>query len=135
MKRLYPERPIVCIAGDGDFLMNGQEFATAVQYDLPFVVVIADNGIYGTIRMHQEREYPGRIIATELRNPDFVAYARAFGGFGVNVDNTAQFPAAFKEAQASGKPAIIRLAIDPEAITPMTTLTKIRAKSLAQRGG
>jgi acetolactate synthase-1/2/3 large subunit len=134
MKRFYPERPVVCIAGDGDFLMNGQEFATAVQYDLPFIVVIADNGIYGTIRMHQEREYPGRIVATDLRNPDFVAYARAFGGFGVSVENTAEFPAAFKEAQASGKPAIIRLAIDPEAITPMTTLAKIRAKSLAQRG-
>ena len=83
MKRLYPERTVVCIAGDGDFLMNGQEFATAVQYDLPFIVVIADNGLYGTIRMHQEREYPGRISATELRNPDFAAYARAFGGFGV----------------------------------------------------
>jgi acetolactate synthase I/II/III large subunit len=133
MKRLYPDRPVVCIAGDGDFLMNGQEFATAVQYHLPFVVVIADNGIYGTIRMHQEREYPGRIVATDLRNPDFAAYARAFGGFGVSVENTADFPAAFKEAQASGKPAIIRLAIDPEAITPITTLTKIRAKSFAAR--
>jgi acetolactate synthase-1/2/3 large subunit len=132
-KRLYPERPVVCIAGDGDFLMNGQEFATAVQYGLPFVVVIADNGIYGTIRMHQEREYPGRIVATDLRNPDFAAYARAFGGFGVNVESTADFPAAFKEAQASGKPAIIRLAIDPEAITPMTTLAKIRAKSFADK--
>ncbi len=133
MKRLYPERQIVCIAGDGDFLMNGQEFATAVQYGLPLIVVIADNGIYGTIRMHQEREYPGRVIATELRNPDFAAYARAFGGFGVSVERTADFPAAFKEAQASGKPAIIRLAIDPEAITPVTTLAKIRAKSLAER--
>jgi acetolactate synthase-1/2/3 large subunit len=134
IKRLYPERPVVCIAGDGDFLMNGQEFATAVQYGLPLVVVIADNGIYGTIRMHQEREYPGRISATELHNPDFVAYARAFGGFGVDVRRTEDFPAAFKEAQASGKPAIIRLAIDPEAITPVTTLAKIRAKSLAARG-
>jgi acetolactate synthase I/II/III large subunit len=133
MKRLYPERQIVCIAGDGDFLMNGQEFATAVQYGLPFVVVVADNGIYGTIRMHQEREYPGRVIATDLRNPDFAAYARAFGGFGVSVERTSDFPAAFKEAQASGKPAIIRLAIDPEAITPVTTLAKIRAKSLAEK--
>jgi len=131
MKRLFPERPVVCIAGDGDFLMNGQEFATAVQYGLPIIVVIADNGIYGTIRMHQERDYPGRIIATELRNPDFAAYARAFGGFGVSVERTADFPAAFKEAKASGKPAIIRLAIDPEAITPATTLAKIRAKSFA----
>jgi acetolactate synthase-1/2/3 large subunit len=133
MKRLYPERQIVCIAGDGDFLMNGQEFATAIQYGLPLVVVIADNGIYGTIRMHQEREYPGRVIATDLRNPDFAAYARAFGGFGVSVERTSDFPAAFKEAQASGKPAIIRLAIDPEAITPVTTLAKIRAKSLAEK--
>src|SRR3984893_3366301 len=96
MKRFFPERPVVCIAGDGDFLMNGQEFATAVQYGLPFVVVIADNGIYGTIRMHQEREYPGRTIATELRNPDFAAYARAFGGFGIDVANTAEMPAGFK---------------------------------------
>ena len=134
MKRLYPGRPVVCVAGDGDFLMNGQEFATAVQYGAPFIVLIADNGIYGTIRMHQEREYPGRIIATDLRNPDFAGYARAFGGFGVSVERTADLPPAFKEAQASGKPAIIRLAIDPEAITPATTLAKIRAKSLAEEG-
>jgi acetolactate synthase I/II/III large subunit len=133
MKRLYPDRQVVCIAGDGDFLMNGQEFATAVQYDLPLTILIADNGIYGTIRMHQEREYPGRISATELRNPDFSDYARAFGGFGVSVERTEDFPAAFREAQASGKPAIIRLKIDPEAITPVTTLSKIRARSLAER--
>jgi acetolactate synthase-1/2/3 large subunit len=133
MKRLYPERPVVCIAGDGDFLMNGQEFATAVQYDLPFITIISDNGLYGTIRMHQEREYPGRTSATRLRNPDFAAYARAFGGFGVSVERTEDFPAAFNQAQASGKPAIIRLKIDPEAITPATTLAKIRAKSLADK--
>ena len=133
MKRLYPERTVVCIAGDGDFLMNGQEFATAVQYGLPFITIINDNGLYGTIRMHQEREYPGRISATELRNPDFASYARAFGGFGASVERTEDFPAAFKEAQASGKPAIIRLKIDPEAITPATTLAKIRAKSLAEK--
>ena len=135
MKRLYPERQVVCLAGDGDFLMNGQEFATAVQYDLPFTTIIVDNGMYGTIRMHQEREYPGRISATQLRNPDFAAYARAFGGFGISVARTEDFPAAFKEAQASGKPAIVRLAIDGEAITPTTTLSKIRAKSLAEKGG
>ncbi len=135
MKRLYPDRPVVCIAGDGDFLMNGQELATAVQYDLPITVVIADNGLYGTIRMHQEREYPGRVSATELRNPDFVAYARAFGGFGVTVERTEDFPAAFAAAQASGKPAIVHLKIDPEAITPVTTLSKIRAKSLAEKKG
>jgi acetolactate synthase-1/2/3 large subunit len=135
MKRLYPERTIICVSGDGDFLMNGQEFATAVQYNLPFTTIIADNGMYGTIRMHQEREYPGRVSATELRNPDFAAYARAFGGFGISVERTEDFPAAFKEAQASGKPAIIRLKIDPEAITPAMTLTKIRAKSQAEQGG
>ena len=133
MKRLFPERDIVCVAGDGDFLMNGQEFATAVQYGLPFTILIADNGLYGTIRMHQEREYPGRISATALHNPDFSAYARAFGGFGASVERTEDFPAAFKEAQASGKPSIIRLKIDPEAITPVTTLAKIRARSLAER--
>jgi acetolactate synthase I/II/III large subunit len=133
MKRHFPERPVICVAGDGDFLMNGQEFATAVQYGLPLVVLIADNGLYGTIRMHQEREYPGRISATDLRNPDFAAYARAFGGFGANVERTADFPEVFKQAIASEKPAIIRLAIDPEAITPATTLAKIRAKSLAEK--
>ena len=135
MKRLYPDRPVVCLAGDGDFLMNGQEFATAVQYDLPLIIIIVDNGMYGTIRMHQEREYPGRISATELRNPDFPAYARAFGGFGVSVERTEDFPAAFKAAQASGKPAIVRLAIDPEAITPGMTLAKIRAKAMAEGKG
>jgi acetolactate synthase I/II/III large subunit len=133
MKRLNPGRPIVCIAGDGDFLMNGQEFATAVQYDLPFTVVIADNGLYGTIRMHQEREYPGRVSATVLRNPSFPDYARAFGGFGVTVERTEDFPAAFAAAQASGKPAIVHLKIDPEAITPAMSLSKIRAKSLAEK--
>jgi acetolactate synthase I/II/III large subunit len=133
MKRLYPQRQVICVAGDGDFLMNGQEFATAVQYGLPFTTIIFDNGMYGTIRMHQERDYPGRISATDLRNPDFQAYARAFGGFGVSVERTEDFPAAFREAEASGKPAIVRLAIDPESITPGTTLTKIRAKALAEK--
>jgi acetolactate synthase I/II/III large subunit len=133
MKRLYPERQVVCIAGDGDFLMNGQEFATAVQYNLPFTTIVFDNGMYGTIRMHQEREYPGRISATELRNPDFPGYARAFGGFGVSIERTEDFPKAFRDAEASGQPAIVRLAIDPESITPGTTLAKIRAKALAEK--
>ncbi|MFY9769523.1 MAG: thiamine pyrophosphate-binding protein [Xanthobacteraceae bacterium] len=133
MKRLYPERQVVCIAGDGDFLMNGQEFATAVQYNLPFTTIVFDNGMYGTIRMHQERDYPGRISATELRNPDFPGYARAFGGFGVSIERTEDFPEAFRDAEASGQPAIIRLAIDPESITPGTTLAKIRAKALAEK--
>jgi acetolactate synthase I/II/III large subunit len=131
MKTLHRDRTVVCIAGDGDFLMTGQDFATAVQYDLPVIVVLADNGLYGTIRMHQERDYPGRVVATELKNPDFVAYAKAFGGFGMLVEKTGDFPAAFAAAQKSGKPSIIHLKIDPEAITPSQTLSGIREKSLA----
>ncbi len=135
MKTLHPERTVVCVAGDGDFLMTGQDFATAVQYKLPVIVVLADNGLYGTIRMHQEREYPGRVIATALHNPDFVAYALAFGGYGAVVEKTADFPAAFAAAQASGKPSIIHLKIDPEAISTAATLTGIRNKALAGAGG
>ena len=131
MKRLDPSRPVVCVAGDGDFLMSGQDFATAVQYELPIVVVLFDNGMYGTIRMHQERDYPGRVVATALRNPDFVAYARAFGGFGVLVEKTADFPAAFEAAEKSGLPAIIHLKVDPDGIAPALTLTGIREKALS----
>jgi acetolactate synthase-1/2/3 large subunit len=130
MQTLYPMRTVVCVAGDGDFLMTGQDFATAVQYELPFIVLISDNGLYGTIRMHQEREYPGRVVATTLRNPDFAAYAQAFGGFGIKVEKTADFPAAFAAAKKSGKPSIIQLKIDPEALTPGMTLSAIREKSL-----
>jgi acetolactate synthase-1/2/3 large subunit len=115
--------------------MNSQEYATAAQYDLPVITVIADNGLYGTIRMHQEREYPGRVSATILKNPDFVAYAKSFGGFGVVVEKTEDFPAAFKAAQASGKPAVIQLKIDPEAITPAMTLAKIGAAARAKQKG
>ena len=130
MQTLYRDRTVVCVAGDGDFLMTGQDFATAVQYELPVIVLVADNGIYGTIRMHQERDYPGRVIATNLRNPDFAAYALAFGGYGALVEKSADFPAAFAAARASGKPSILHLKIDPEAITPTATLTGIREKSL-----
>jgi acetolactate synthase-1/2/3 large subunit len=135
MKTLHPERKVVCIAGDGDFLMTGQDFATAVQYKLPVIVVLADNGLYGTIRMHQECDYPDRVVATELKNPDFVAYAVAFGGYGALVEKTADFPAAFAQAVASGKPSIIHLKIDPEAISVAATITGIREKSLAGGGG
>ena len=134
MKTLYPERPVVCVAGDGDFLMTGQDFATAVQYKLPVIVVLSDNGLYGTIRMHQERDYPGRVVATQLHNPDFVAYALAFGGYGALVEKTADFPAAFAQAVATGKPSIIHLKIDPDAIAPGATLTGIRNKALAGGG-
>jgi len=132
-KRVMPDRTVVVFAGDGDFLMNGQEFATAVQYDLPILVVLIDNGMYGTIRMHQEREYPGRVSATSLKNPDFAAYARAFGGHGERVERTEEFGPALERARASGKPAILHCLIDPEVITPATTLTAIREKALTGR--
>jgi acetolactate synthase-1/2/3 large subunit len=132
-KRLYPDRTVVAFAGDGCFLMNGQEFATAVQHALPVIFIVVDNGMYGTIRMHQERDYPGRVSATALTNPDFAAYARAFGGHGATVEKTAEFADAFEQARGFGKPTIIHVKIDPEAITPATTISQIREKALAGR--
>ncbi|MDX8538346.1 thiamine pyrophosphate-binding protein [Mesorhizobium abyssinicae] len=128
-KALHPDREVIAFAGDGCFLMNGQEFATAVQYDLPIIVIVVNNGIYGTIRMHQEREYPSRVVATSLKNPDFAALARSYGGHGETVEKTADFAPAFERARASGKPAIVEIRLDPEAITPTRTLTQIRDKS------
>ena len=124
-KQLFPEREVICFAGDGCFMMHGQEFATAVQYDLPLIALVINNGMYGTTRMHQEREYPGRVSATALDNPDFAALARAYGGHGETVKATEEFGPAFARARASGKPAIIEIALDPEAITPSRTLTEI----------
>jgi acetolactate synthase I/II/III large subunit len=129
-KLAEPQRTVFALCGDGDFLMTGQEIATAVQYGANFVAVVVNNGLYGTIRMHQEREYPGRVYGTELRNPDFAAYARAFGGHGETVERTADFAAAFERAVASNKPALIEVKIDPDAITPATTLSAIREKAL-----
>jgi acetolactate synthase I/II/III large subunit len=129
-KLAAPERTVVALCGDGDFLMNGQEIATAVQYNAAFVGIVVNNGMYGTIRMHQEREYPGRVSGTELKNPDFAAYARAFGGHGETVDRTEDFAPAYQRAVASGKPALIELRIEPDAITPSTTLSAIREKAL-----
>ncbi len=128
-KALYPDRTVIAFAGDGCFLMNGQEFATAVQYGLPIIVIVVNNGIYGTIRMHQEREYPGRVVGTDLNNPDFAALARAYGGHGETVEKTADFAPAFERARASGKPAIVEIKLDPEAITPTRTLTQIKEKA------
>ncbi|APG85125.1 acetolactate synthase large subunit IlvB [Sinorhizobium americanum CCGM7] len=125
-KHLHPDREIICFAGDGCFLMHGQEFATAVRYALPIIVLVINNGIYGTIRMHQEREYPGRVSATDLTNPDFAALARAYGGHGETVERTEEFAEAFLRARASGRPAIIEIKLDPEAITPTRTLSEIR---------
>src|SRR5258708_37643473 len=102
MQRLYPERLVLSVNGDGDFLMSGQEFAIAVQYRLPIIVVICDNGMYGTIRMHQEREFPGRVSATELHNPDFDAYARALGGVCGGGDKTPGSSAAVPAGGGNG---------------------------------
>ena len=116
-KRQKPDSPVVAVAGDGDFLMNGQEFATAVQHGIAVVVLVVDNGMYGTIRMHQERAYPGRVSATRLRNPDFAACARAFGGHGETVRRTEEFAPAFERALASGQPAILHCFLDPRALS------------------
>jgi acetolactate synthase-1/2/3 large subunit len=129
-KLAEPGRTVLAVCGDGDFLMNGQEIATAAQYGANFVALVVNNGLYGTIRMHQEREYPGRVFGTTLKNPDFAAYARAFGGHGETVDKTEDFAPAFERASRSGKPAVIELKIDPDAITPATTLSAIREKAL-----
>jgi acetolactate synthase I/II/III large subunit len=134
-KLMHPSRTVVAFSGDGCFLMTGQEFATAVQYKAPVIFIVVNNGMYGTIRMHQERYYPGRVSGTDLVNPDFAAYARAFGGFGAVVAKTEDFPGAFEAALSSGLPSILELRIDPEAITPRQTLSEIRAaSSMAAQG-
>jgi acetolactate synthase-1/2/3 large subunit len=117
-----PDRTVVAVAGDGDFLMTGQELATAVQYGAAVIFIVIDNGAYGTIRMHQERDYPGRVIATDLRNPDFVAYARAFGAWARLVEDTADFAPALAEARASGRPALIHVKTDVRDIAPGRSL-------------
>src|SRR5690606_7347253 len=125
-QRIYQDRRVVCLAGDGCFMMHGQEFATAVQYGLPILVILIDNGMFGTIRMHQERRYPGRVSATVLRNPDFAAYARAFGGHGERVEQTEDFAPALRRALDSGLPSILHCLLAPAAITPTTTLSRLR---------
>jgi acetolactate synthase-1/2/3 large subunit len=125
-KLLYPERVVVCIAGDGDFLMSGQELATAAQYGAAVVVLVVNNGMLGTIRMHQERHHPSRPVATDLLNPDFVAFARSFGAFGALVERDEDFAPAFETALAEGRPALLELRVDPEAISPRATLSQIR---------
>jgi acetolactate synthase-1/2/3 large subunit len=128
-KTVFPERPAVCLAGDGDFLMSGQELATAVQYELPIVVLVVNNGMLGTIRMHQERLYPGRVVGTDLANPDFAAYAAAFGAHGETVERTADFPDALERTLEAGRPALLDLRVDPEAITPRQTISEIREEA------
>jgi len=112
----HPERVVVGFAGDGDFLMNGQELAGATQYGVAPIILVINNNLYGTIRMHQQNRHPGRVSGTTLINPDFATYAKAFGGYGEKVERTEDFEAAFERAVASGKPAILELVIDPECI-------------------
>jgi acetolactate synthase-1/2/3 large subunit len=125
-KLLHPDRVVVCLSGDGDFLMSGQELATAVQYEAAIAVLVVNNRMLGTIRMHQERQFPGRHVGTDLANPDFAEFARAFGAHGAVVERNEDFPAALEEALAAGRPAVLELRVDPEAISPRATLSQIR---------
>ena len=132
-KLAHPDRPVVTFAGDGCFLMTGQELATAVQHGLAIVVIVVNNRMYGTIRMHQELAHPGRVVGTDLRNPDFAQLAWAFGARGEVVTRTAAFPEAFERAIAAGGPALLELRTDPEAITTTTTISELRTRT-ARRG-
>ena len=125
-KLAAPERVVVSINGDGCFMMLGQELSTAAQYGANVIFIIVNNGIYGTIRMHQEKRYPGNVIATDTKNPDFVKLAEAYHAHGERVEKTADFPAAFERTQNSGMPAVIELVVDPEALTPNQTLSEFR---------
>ncbi|HWK36755.1 thiamine pyrophosphate-binding protein [Sphingomonas sp.] len=124
----FPERQVVALAGDGDFMMNGQELATAIQHDVDLIVILVDNGAYGTIRMHQEREYPARISGTGLRNPDFAALARAYGGWAETVERTGDFAPALDRAKGERGVRLLHLKTDVETITPGTTISAIRAR-------
>lgn len=128
-----PNRTVVCFAGDGDFQMNCQELATAKQYGVQPIILVLNNGIYGTIRAHQEREFPGRISGTNMESPDFVMLAKAYGFHAERVEVTADFASAFDRALASRGGALLELNISPEAITPRQTLTQIRASALAAK--
>jgi acetolactate synthase-1/2/3 large subunit len=129
---LHPDRTVVSISGDGCFLMNGQEIATAVQYGARVIFIVVNNGMYGTIRMHQERSYPGRVSGTGLVNPDFAALAGAYGCHAEVVDSTAGFAPAFEAARAVDGPSLIELRVDPEAILPGNTLAAMRAAAAAK---
>jgi len=117
-KLRYPDRQVVAFAGDGCFLMYPQELATALQHKANLVIIVVNNGTYGTIRMHQERRYPGRVIATDIHNPDFVTLAQSFGAYAERIDTTEAFPLAFERAVAAGRPAVLELRVDPAQLTP-----------------
>jgi acetolactate synthase-1/2/3 large subunit len=132
-KLVHPDRRVVCFAGDGDFQMTGAELATAAQAGAQPVILVLNNGTYGTILAHQEKHYPGRVSHTTMVNPDFAALARAHGFHGERVETTAGFADAFARACASPTGAVLDLAISPEAITPRTTLSAMRAAGLARQ--
>ncbi len=132
-KVVHPERMVISWNGDGCFLMNGQELATAVQYGLAVIFVVIDNGMYGTIRMHQERNYPARVSGTDLINPDFAALARAYGAHGETVVATAEFAPAFERAAQAGRPALLHVKIDPQALTMGASLDALRTQGEAAR--
>ena len=132
-KAVHRERLVLSWNGDGCFLMNGQELATAVQYGLAIVFCVIDNGMYGTIRMHQERTYPARVLGTTLVNPDFAALARAYGAHGETVTRTADFAPAFERALAANGPALLHIRIDPQALTMGASLDALRAQGEAAR--
>jgi acetolactate synthase-1/2/3 large subunit len=134
-KLAHPDRPVICFAGDGCFQMTGQELATACQNRLPIIVLLFNNGMYGTIRMHQEREYPKRVVGTQLENPDFVKLAEAYGAIGARVERTAAFAPVLEAALTADRPTLIEIMIDPEAITPRQSLSEIRAAALARQQG
>jgi acetolactate synthase-1/2/3 large subunit len=121
----FKDRPVVCVAGDGDFLMNGQELATAAQYGADLLIILVDNGAYGTIRMHQERDYPKRISATELANPDFVKLAEAYGGWAERVETTEQFAPALSRAVERNGIRLLHCVTDVEIITNQTTISAL----------
>jgi acetolactate synthase-1/2/3 large subunit len=128
-KLRLPERTVLAVTGDGDFLMNGQELATAAQLGLDLLVIVVDNSSYGTIRMHQEREYPGRISATELANPDFAVLARAFGGWAARVEESAEFAPALKDALGRSGIRLLHLVSDIERLSAAgTTVSSLRAR-------
>jgi acetolactate synthase-1/2/3 large subunit len=128
-KLVHPQRVVVSWNGDGCFLMNGQELATAVQHGLAIVFVVIDNGMYGTIRMHQERHYPGRVSGSGLRNPDFGALARAYGADGETIVRTEDFAPAFERALTCGGPSLLHVQLDPQALTMNASLDAIRASA------
>jgi acetolactate synthase-1/2/3 large subunit len=131
-KLVHPNRDVIAFAGDGCLLMTGQEMATAAQYGARVVWIVANNGMYGTIRMHQERDYPRRVSGTELSNPDFSALARAYGGYGEIVETTEDFPAAFERARSEKTFALLDCRLDPEAITPTMTIEDLRNRAAAK---